>query len=56
MNEIKIGDVVIVKAISEVRIVVVHITEKDFQGVYFSNATQEFKITPMIPISLVEKQ
>ena len=54
MENIKIGDVVNVKVISDVRIVVTHVTEKDFQGVYFSNVTQEFKITPMMPITLAE--
>lgn len=54
MEKIKIGDVVNVKAISDVCIVVTHVTEKDFQGVYFSNVAQEFKITPMMPITLAE--
>ena len=54
MEKVKNGDVVIVKALSEVSIVVTHVTEKDFQGVYFSNVTQEFKFTPMLPIALAE--
>lgn len=55
MIEIKIGDVVIVKAISDIHIVVTHIEKDNFQGVYFSNASQEFKYTPMLPITLAEK-
>lgn len=55
MNKIKIGDLIKIKAISDVCIVVTHIEKEKFQGVYFSNASQEFKFTPMMPIILAEK-
>ena len=55
MEDIRIGDVVIVKTISESRIIVTHIEKDNFQGVYFSNVSQEFKYTPMLPITLAEK-
>ena len=56
MENVKIGDVVIVKALSEVSIVVTHVKKEKFQGVYFSNISQEFKFTPMLPIVLAEKK
>lgn len=55
MNKIEIGNVVIVRAISDVRILITHIEKEKFQGVYFSNILQEFKFTPMLPITLAEK-
>ena len=55
MNKIEIGNVVTVKAISDVHIIITHIENEKFQGVYFSNASQEFKFTPMMPITLAEK-
>ena len=54
MEKVKIGDVVIVKAFSEVSIVVTNVKKEKFQGVYFSNISQEFKFTPMLPIALAE--
>lgn len=53
MNKIEIGNLVIVRAISNLHIVVTHIEK--FQGVYFSDASQEFKLTPMMPITIAEK-
>ena len=55
MENIRIGDVIIVKTISEIRIIVTHIEKDNFQGVYFSNVSQEFKYTPMLPITIAEK-
>lgn len=55
MNKIEIGNVVKVRAISNLHIVVTHIEKEKFQGVYFSNASQEFKLTPMMPIRIAEK-
>lgn len=56
MENVKIGDVVIVKVLSEVSIVVTDVKKEKFQGVYFSNISQEFKFTPMLPIALAEKK
>lgn len=55
MNKIEIGNVVTVRAISNLHIVVTHIDKEKFQGVYFSDVSQEFKFTPMMPITLAEK-
>lgn len=55
MNKFKTGDIVIIKAISKVPIVVTHIRKEKFQGVYFSDVSQEFKFTPMMPTALAEK-
>ena len=55
MENIRIGDVIIVKTISEIRIIVTHLEKDNFQGVYFSNVSQEFKYTPMLPITIAEK-
>ena len=49
MENIKIGDVIMVNAISDIPIVVTHIKDEEFQGVYFNNVSQEFKVTPMLP-------
>ncbi len=54
MDKIKIGDVVIVKSISDLHIVVSHVKDNNFQGVYFSSVAQEFKITPMLPVNFAE--
>lgn len=55
MENIRIGDVIIVKTISEIRIIVTHIEKDNFLYLYFSNVSQEFKYTPMLPITIAEK-
>ena len=55
MENLKIGDVVNIRIVDNLQIVVTNIKEDIFQGVYFNSITQEFKTTPMMPISIAIK-
>lgn len=49
MNEFKLGDIVYIKTVKDVQIVVSIICKGGIQGIYYSPALQEFKLTPFIP-------
>lgn len=55
MENLKVGDIVYVKSAKDLHIVVSHIKGEEFQGVYFSSYSQEFKTTPMMSVKVAVK-
>ncbi len=55
MEKLKVGDIVCLKIAENLRIVITHVKDENFQGVYFCSLTQEFKTTPMMPMTTATK-
>lgn len=55
MENLKEGDIVNIRISDDLKIVVTHVKDNKFQGVYFNSFTHEFHATPMLPIKIVIK-
>ena len=54
MEKFKVGDIVYLKIAENLKIIT-HVKDENFQGVYFCSLTQEFKTTPMMPMTTATK-
>ena len=54
MDNLKVGDIII-SITDGLLIVVTHVKDNNFQGVYFNSLTHELNTTPMLPIKIAIK-
>ncbi|MBQ8240553.1 MAG: hypothetical protein IJZ38_06920 [Bacteroides sp.] len=54
MENLKVGDIVCINIAEDIQIVITHIKDDSFQGVYYNSLTHEFNTTPMLPINLAK--
>lgn len=55
MDNLKVGDIVNISIADGLQIVVTHVKDNNFQGVYFNSLTYELNTTPMLPIKIAIK-
>lgn len=55
MDNLKVGDIVNISIADGLQIVVTHVKDNNFQGVYFNSLTHELNTTPMLPIKIAIK-
>lgn len=52
MDNLKVGDIINISIADGLQIVVTHVKDNNFQGVYFNSLTHELNTTPMLPIKI----
>jgi len=55
MDNLKVGDIINISITDGLLIVVTHVKDEKFQGVYYNSLTHEFNTTPMLPKEIAIK-
>ena len=55
MDNLKVGDIINISIADGLQIVVTHVKDNNFQGVYFNSLTHELNTTPMLSIKIAIK-
>lgn len=55
MDNLKVGDIINISIADGLQIVVTHVKNNNFQGVYFNSLTHELNTTPMLPKEIAIK-